>query len=354
MTWSLCMIVKNEENNIENCLNSVKNLFDEIIIVDTGSTDRTKEVVGNHTNKVYDFKWIDNFSAARNFAFSKASKDYIMWLDADDIVKKDDYQKLLRLKKNMNNDVDIYMMKYHIAFDENNKPTFSYYRERLIKREKNYQWQDRVHEYIPLIGKIKKCEIGITHNKKEFKQNKRNLKIYQKMEKGKEKFTPRNLYYYGRELYDHGLYKKAMKKFNDFLLTEEGWIEDNITACYMLTNCYYYLDNQKEALNSLFKTFLYDIPRRKTCCLIGNYFLNLDNYLVAKYWYHQALKTLINTQGFYESDYDYFIPYINLCVCYDRLGDKKSALKYHLLSQKIKPNNTYVIQNQEYFKNHKQ
>ena len=43
MTWSLCMIVKNEENNIENCLNSVKNLFDEIIIVDTGSTDRTKE-----------------------------------------------------------------------------------------------------------------------------------------------------------------------------------------------------------------------------------------------------------------------------------------------------------------------
>ena len=88
MTWSLCMIVKNEENNIENCLNSVKNLFDEIIIVDTGSTDRTKEVVGKHTNKVYDFKWIDNFSAARNFAFSKASKDYIMWLDADDIVKK--------------------------------------------------------------------------------------------------------------------------------------------------------------------------------------------------------------------------------------------------------------------------
>ena len=61
------------------------------------------------------------------------------------------------------------------------------------------------------------------------------------------------------------------------------------------------------------------------------------------------MKTLINTQGFYESDYDYFIPYINLCVCYDRLGIKIS-LKISFVIPKIKPNNTYVIQNQEYFK----
>ncbi len=351
MTWSLCMIVKNEEKNIDNCLNSVKNIFDEVIIVDTGSTDKTKEIVSKYTDKVYNFKWIDDFSAARNFSFSKATKDYIMWLDADDIIKKEDYQQLLELKNNMSKDIDIYMMKYNIAFDKNNNPTFSYNRERLIKREQDHKWQDRVHEYIPLIGKIKRLEIAITHNKKEIKQNNRNLKIYRMMEQNQEKFTPRNLYYYGRELYDHGKYKQAIKKFNEFLITEKGWIEDNINACYLLSNCCFYLDNKTEALNSLFKTFLYDMPRRKTCSLIGNYFLNSGNYLVAKHWYSHALEIPINTEGFHESDYDYFIPYINLCVCYDRLGDKKEAIKYHLLSEKIKPNNIHVVQNRKYFNN---
>ncbi|MDD2208634.1 MAG: glycosyltransferase, partial [Bacilli bacterium] len=70
ITWSLCMIVKNEEKNIENCLKSCHQLFDEIIIVDTGSTDQTKKIVSKYTDKIYDFKWINDFSAARNYSFS--------------------------------------------------------------------------------------------------------------------------------------------------------------------------------------------------------------------------------------------------------------------------------------------
>ena len=69
---SLCMIVKNEELVLGRCLDSVKNLMDEIIIVDTGSTDKTKEIASLYTNKIYDFPWINDFAAARNFSFSKA------------------------------------------------------------------------------------------------------------------------------------------------------------------------------------------------------------------------------------------------------------------------------------------
>ena len=83
-TVSLCMIVRNEEDVLGRCLESVKDIVDEIIIVDTGSTDRTKEIAGRFTNTVYDFPWIDDFSAARNFSFSKATMDYQMWLDADE------------------------------------------------------------------------------------------------------------------------------------------------------------------------------------------------------------------------------------------------------------------------------
>ena len=87
-TVSLCMIVRNEEDVLGRCLESVKDIVDEIIIVDTGSTDKTKEIAGRFTNAVYDFPWIDDFSAARNFSFSKATMDYQMWLDADDVIEK--------------------------------------------------------------------------------------------------------------------------------------------------------------------------------------------------------------------------------------------------------------------------
>lgn len=86
-TISLCMIVRNEEDVLGRCLASAADLMDEIIIVDTGSTDHTKEIAAEYTEKIYDFPWIDDFSAARNTAFSKANCDYCMWLDADDILQ---------------------------------------------------------------------------------------------------------------------------------------------------------------------------------------------------------------------------------------------------------------------------
>ena len=85
-TISLCMIVKNEELNIARCLDSVVELVDELIIVDTGSVDRTVEIASNYTSKVYSYLWKDDFSDARNYSFSKASMDYCMWMDADDIL----------------------------------------------------------------------------------------------------------------------------------------------------------------------------------------------------------------------------------------------------------------------------
>ena len=84
-TISLCMIIRDEEEVLGRCLESVADLVDEIILVDTGSQDRTREIARHFTEKVYEFPWIDDFAAARNFSFSKASCDYCMWLDADDV-----------------------------------------------------------------------------------------------------------------------------------------------------------------------------------------------------------------------------------------------------------------------------
>ena len=106
MTISLCMIVKNEENTLGNCLSSIEGLFDEINIVDTGSTDRTVEIIKEFTDRIFHFDWIDDFAAARNFSFSKATKEYVMWLDADDIMDADNYNKFKEFKNNFRNDAD--------------------------------------------------------------------------------------------------------------------------------------------------------------------------------------------------------------------------------------------------------
>lgn len=83
---SLCMIVKNEENNLQECLDRVKAYVDEMIIVDTGSSDRTKSIARSFTDKVFDFKWCDDFSAARNFSIEQASNDWVLILDGDEFI----------------------------------------------------------------------------------------------------------------------------------------------------------------------------------------------------------------------------------------------------------------------------
>ncbi len=103
-TLSLCMIVKNEENFLGQCLDSVKGLVDEIIIVDTGSADRTKEIAGRFTDKVFDFEWCDDFSAARTESLRHATGDWILVLDADEVIAKRDHdviRKLIRDEKSI-------------------------------------------------------------------------------------------------------------------------------------------------------------------------------------------------------------------------------------------------------------
>ena len=130
------MIVKNEEDVLARALDSVKELADEIIIVDTGSEDRTKDIARHYTQKVFDFEWEDDFAAARNFACRKASMDYWMWLDADDIVTENELKKMKALKSEIDPDTDVVMMKYLTGFDRDGYPAVSYYRERWLRNGK--------------------------------------------------------------------------------------------------------------------------------------------------------------------------------------------------------------------------
>ena len=133
ISLTLCMIVKNEEAVLERILNPVSEIVDEILIADTGSSDRTKELAGQYTSLVFDFPWCNDFSAARNFLVEKVHTDYWMWLDADDILNEENLEKLKLLKASLDKKVDVVMMDYAAGFDADEKVIFSYYRERILK-----------------------------------------------------------------------------------------------------------------------------------------------------------------------------------------------------------------------------
>ena len=216
-TVSLCMIVKNEEAVLARCLESVRAAMDEIIVVDTGSADRTREIAAQYADRVYDFAWIDDFSAARNFSFSKATMDFTMWLDADDVLLPEDLDAFLKLKRTLPDDVDAVMMRYHTAFDEQGQPTFTYYRERLVRTNAPHEWKGRVHEALVHEGRTIYSDVAVTHRSNKRTYPDRNLRIYERQIAEGEPLAPRDVFYYGRELYYHGAYERACVVLQTFL-----------------------------------------------------------------------------------------------------------------------------------------
>ena len=165
MELSLCMIVKNEADVLERAVENARVFADEIVVVDTGSTDGTKAIAKRVADKTGEFKWRDDFAAARNYADSLATCPYKMWLDADDVLLEEDQTSFLALKERLDPAVSVVMAPYHTGFDENGRVTFSYYRERLIKNRAGMSWVGAVHEVVPSIGTVLYGDFAVTHKK---------------------------------------------------------------------------------------------------------------------------------------------------------------------------------------------
>ena len=248
ISLSLCMIVKNEEKVLPRILKPMKEIVDKILICDTGSTDRTKEIIREFTAEVYDFPWKNDFSAARNFISEKVSTDYWMWLDADDMITQENLYRLKQLKETLSPNTDMVMMDYVTDFDEWNHAAFSCYRERILKTSRNFRWRGRVHESIIPTGNILYSPIQIEHRKIKPCSSFRNLHIYQQMIEEGEPLEPRDLFYYGRELFYHKQYEYAICVLKKFLKEPDGWIENRLDSCLVLSYCYQASGNDQYCL----------------------------------------------------------------------------------------------------------
>ena len=143
---SVCIISKNEEAHIEECLKRLKPYHYEIVLVDTGSTDRTKEIAARYADKVLDFVWINDFSAARNFSLEHASHDYVLILDCDEIVLSLDREQIDTLIDEHPGAVGLIARDNHYTSNQ----TDSIYQDRVERlfHRKYYHYTSPIHEQV--------------------------------------------------------------------------------------------------------------------------------------------------------------------------------------------------------------
>ncbi len=147
-TVSLLMIVRNEERNLAECLAPVASLFDEIVIVDTGSVDDTRRIAGRFTPHVFEFPWCDDFSAARNEALRHATGDWLFWLDADDRLSETDGVKLRALLRSLGREPRAYFMNTACSSQYACEGETLITHPRLFRRHPDLRWEGRVHEQL--------------------------------------------------------------------------------------------------------------------------------------------------------------------------------------------------------------
>ncbi len=350
MSCSLCMIVKNEEEGLGRCLESTDGIFDEIIIVDTGSTDSTREIALRFTDKVYDYVWQDDFAAARNYSFSLAKSDYAMWLDGDDYIPPQSRRELISILSELDTTKpDAVFLPYAVGFNEQNRPSLVYERERIIRLASGLRFEGAIHEAIPVSGRAVHKSAQIYHLGKSKREEGRNLRIFEGLIKRGKPLSPREKYYYARELCYVKRFEEAKRYYLECFEDESAWSENRVSAAtelaLMISG-----ESPDEALSLLLKSLAIAPPRADMCCAAGNIFLKKCEYEQAIFWYSLAPSRYSGVgASFISADYGGYIPYLQLTVIYDRLGDKRRAREYNELAGKCRPQGAEYLWNKAYF-----
>jgi glycosyltransferase involved in cell wall biosynthesis len=222
MTVSATLIVKDEERLLRRCLDSIRDAVDEIVIVDTGSRDKTKAVARRYTDRLFDFAWRQDFAAARQYAFEKAKGDWVMWVDADDVVIGADCIRPLAASAPAH--VGAFYWRYVTDRDTWGNPHCEFWRERCVRNDGTFHWAGRIHEV--LVPKrpraiVRSPEVVVEHHgdrSRSPEKLRRNLEILEaeRLASG-ESPSPRLLFYLGSDYASAGETRKALDAYRQYL-----------------------------------------------------------------------------------------------------------------------------------------
>ncbi len=335
VTISLCMIVKNEEANLGRCLKSLQGLMDEMIVVDTGSTDKTVEIAKSYGAKVYDFKWTGDFSEARNFSFSKANCDYIYTADADEELDETNRERFAKLKEDIGElNIDIVQMYYcnQLAY----RTVYNYDKElrpKLFKRLRSFVWEDPIHEQVALDPVICNSDVEIMHRPSENHAG-RDLESFRKFINEGRYMSKRLHNMYARELMMAGTdddFRKARSFFESSIKDNSRGL-DEIKECSCVLAHIAVIENDAE---SLLKYSLKDAITEMSsemCYELGEYYFAKRDYDEAIVWYYNAAYECESILDIKKSKE---LPRLALSKCYKALGNEEQAGDYEREAREI-------------------
>ena len=270
MKVSACIIAKNEPL-LEQCLKSIKGYVDEIVVVDTGSTDNTPEIAKKYADvfEVYtgcnDPKTglINDFSDARKRSFDIATNKAVIWLDADDIlVGAENIKKILDEYEKTTSTFDAvgFIFPYEYSYDQDGNCTCRHYRERLFTDKNKFRWTNPVHEVaVPIesynISLIQKDDVIYKHHRQyssKHMESGRNLRILKKYFEKVGESDARQMYYLGLEYVNNGLVDESIKCLSRYIEIS-GWEDERVMACLKLVDIYHALVQYEKALEWGFK-----------------------------------------------------------------------------------------------------
>ncbi len=341
MKLSVTLIVRNEEANLRRLLPQL-GFADEIVVADTGSDDNTVQVALAFGAKVVHCPWQNDFSAARNFAINHATGDYIMWLDADDVLPPS-AQNALRLFADSSPSADIYYMRYRMQGDF----PFWFWRERIVRRCSRCKFVGFIHEAIVPFGRTSLLDAEVVHSPSATHE-KRNLDIYRQAISQGKRMRPRDRYYFARTLVENGLVDEALPILRTFASNRRALAQDRCDALKLLAQWQLSQGNGNAARRYLARACRLQPPSGEICCLFAQSYFDVGLWQQAAEWYMLALAAPAQT-GFVNEYYTGFLPNVQLSVCQWRLGNRAEARRYHLAAKAIAPRHPTVVANDRYF-----
>lgn len=353
-TISLCMIVKNEEEHLEQCLSSVKSIVDEIIIVDTGSTDKTKEIAKKFNAIMIEHKWNNDFSEARNVSLKHATGDWILMLDADEVIAEKDLEKIKELTKhadvdgfsliqrNYTNDANVVDWQKSDEYEEA-KGIPGYFPSplvRLFKNKKTIFLEGKIHEVVEssirkFNGSIMKTDIPIHHYghcDNEIKEQKRDMYLeigLKEIEKNPNSPKP---------YFDVGLIYQKQNKLGEAIKSFEKSIELNPKQPFAHTNLgssYFMLGLVNKAINA-FKTAI------KNDKMDAGAYANLAMVYIRQNRLDLAADVLEKALRLSIKDPELFN---NAAVLFTHLQDYEKAIEYFKKALELNPRKEGALRN---------
>lgn len=320
ITISLCMIVKNEEDILRRCLTSVADLMDEIIIVDTGSTDHTKEVAAEFTDKIYDYVWQDDFSSARNFAFSKAGMEYIYSADADEVLDSINHQRFAELKELLLPEIEVVQMHYVTSSEFNTTANYQKeYRPKLYKRLREFVWVDAVHETVRMEPVVYDSEIEILHLPQNLHSG-RDFRLFRRTFEKEGRLSAKLQSMYAKELFISGEkedFAAAKEVFAAVLAQTDASVDMKKEAICVLCHIYRSEGKIDKFFSMAFK-LMPDAMCAELCYEVGSYFMENEDYDEAIQWFEMAA---YHSEAIIDIRRSGNLPLEALAICCRRIAD---------------------------------